>query len=315
MTRILLTRQFPEATVAAAKALGDVTVRPVAAPLQIAEAAEALANYDAIICTLGDDFSDPAFATDSIRCKIIANFGVGYNHIDAGAAKTAGVTVSNTPDTVTDATADIALTLMLMTCRRASEGERFARAGLWEGWQPTQMLGMHMTGKRLGIVGMGRIGQAVAQRGHFGFGMPVIYYNRSRKDVDMPARQVDDLESLMSQADVIVVTVPGGPETHHLIDAAALAQMDDGAVIVNVSRGDVVDEAALIAELETGRIKAGLDVYEAEPFIPEALRVLDNVTLLPHLGTAALDVREAMGQMAVDNVAAVLQDEAAPNAV
>ncbi|MFN2306510.1 MAG: 2-hydroxyacid dehydrogenase [Paracoccaceae bacterium] len=315
MTRILLTRQFPEATVAAAKALGDVTVRPVAAPLQIAEAAEALANYDAIICTLGDDFSDPAFATDSIRCKIIANFGVGYNHIDAGAAKAAGVTVSNTPDTVTDATADIALTLMLMTCRRASEGERFARAGLWEGWQPTQMLGMHMTGKRLGIVGMGRIGQAVAQRGHFGFGMPVIYYNRSRKDVDMPARQVDDLESLMSQADVIVVTVPGGPETHHLIDAAALAQMDDGSVIVNVSRGDVVDEAALIAELETGRIKAGLDVYEAEPFIPEALRVLDNVTLLPHLGTAALDVREAMGQMAVDNVAAVLQDEAAPNAV
>jgi lactate dehydrogenase-like 2-hydroxyacid dehydrogenase len=315
LTRILLTRQFPDATVEAAKALGDVTVRPAAAPLQIAEAAEALANFDAIICTLGDDFSDPAFATDTIRCKIIANFGVGYNHVDAEAAKAAGVAVSNTPDTVTDATADIALTLMLMTCRRASEGERFARAGLWEGWQPTQMLGMHMTGKRLGIVGMGRIGQAVAQRAHFGFGMPVIYYNRSQKDVDMPARQVDDLESLMSQADVIVVTVPGGPETHHLIDAAALGQMDDGAIIVNVSRGDVVDEAALITELETGRIKAGLDVYEAEPFIPESLRVLDNVTLLPHLGTAALDVREAMGQMAVDNVAAVLRDEIAPNAV
>ena len=190
------------------------------------------------------------------------------------------------------------------------------RSGQWLGWLPTQMLGTHVTGKRVGIVGMGRIGQAVAKRCHYGFDMPVIYFNRSFKEVEVPARQVDDLAALMSQADIIVVTVPGGADTFQLIDAAALAEMNSNAVFINVARGDVVDETALIAALSEGRIAAaGLDVYAREPLVPLELREMENVVLLPHLGTAALEIREAMGQMALDNVIAWAAGKAMPTRV
>ena len=308
MKTLLLTRRFPQATIDAARARFDVTIRDRTDGLSVEEAAEALQSYDAILCTLGDRFTDMAFAVPDKRCGVIGSFGVGYNHIDVAAAQAAGIQVSNTPDVLTDATADLAMTLILMVARRAGEGERLVRAGGWDGWHPTQMLGTHVTGKRIGIVGMGRIGQAVARRAHFGFGMKVIYFNRSQKDVDFPARQVDDLHGLMSQSDVVVVTVPGG--NTHLVDADALAQLADGAIFVNVARGDVVDEAALIAELQSGRIAAGLDVYEAEPVVPEALKSLENVVLLPHLGSAALEVREAMGRMALDNI--IAWDEGRP---
>jgi lactate dehydrogenase-like 2-hydroxyacid dehydrogenase len=279
------------------------------------EAAEALASYDAILPTLGDQFTAEAFGGD-IRCKVLANFGVGYNHIDVDAAKAAGVAVSNTPDVVTDATADLAMTLILSACRRAGEGERLVRSGQWLGWLPTQMLGTHVTGKRVGIVGMGRIGQAIARRCHYGFDMPVIYFNRSQKEVEVPSRQVDDLASLMSEADIIVVTVPGGADTRALIDAEAIAQMDPSAVFINVARGDVVDEPALIAALSEGRIAAaGLDVYAREPLVPQELRQMENVVLLPHLGTAALEVREAMGQMALDNIIAWVAGDSLPQRV
>ena len=177
---------------AAARARFDVTLRDQTSGLSVAEAAAALRDYDAILPTLGDAFSADAFGGD-IRCGVLANFGVGYNHIDVAAARAAGVAVSNTPDAVTDATADIGMTLILSTCRRAGEGERLVRAGKWTGWQPTQMLGTHVTGKTVGIVGMGRIGQAVARRCHYGFNMPVLYFNRSPKTVDLPATQVDGL--------------------------------------------------------------------------------------------------------------------------
>lgn len=312
MKRLLLTRTFPQATVDAAHARYDVTQRPEDTPMTEVEAAQALQDYDAILCSIGDQFTGPAFARGG-KCLMIGNFGVGYNHIDTEAAKAAGVHISNTPDVVTDATADIAMTLILMACRRAGEGERLVRNGVWDGWKPTQMLGAHVTGKRLGVIGMGRIGQAVARRAHFGFDMPVIYFNRSSKDVDVPARQVLDLASLMSQSDVVVITVPGG--NTHLIDAGALAEMRDGAVLINVARGDVLDEAALIAELQSGRISAGLDVYENEPQVPDALCALENVVLLPHLGTAALEVREAMGQMALDNIIAWEEGRPLPNGI
>ena len=302
MKTLLMTRVFPADNIAAARARFDVTVRDEVTGMSVEEASDALKSYDAILCSLGDGFTDLAFVDQPLRCGVLANFGVGYNHIDVGAAKAAGVAVSNTPDVVTDATADIALTLILMACRRAGEGERLVRAGRWEGWHPMQMLGTHVTGKRVGIVGMGRIGQAVARRCHYGFGMPVIYYNRSQKEADVPSRQVESLEALMSQADIVVVTVPGGAETRHLVNATALAAADDGTVIVNVARGDVIDEAALIAELQAGRLVAGLDVYEREPVVPETLRALDNVVLLPHLGTAALEVRTEMGAMALENI-------------
>jgi len=304
LKKLLMTRVFPQANIDAAKALFDVTVRDSTVGMTAAEAKAALSAYDAILLTLGDQFTADAFGGD-IRCGVLANFGVGYNHIDVDAAHAAGIAVSNTPDVVTDATADIALTLMLATCRRAGEGERLVRDGKWDGWHPTQMLGQHVTGKRLGIIGMGRIGQAVAKRAHYGFDMPVIYFNRSPKEVDVPSRQVATLHALMSQSDIVVVTVPGGGANTNLIDADALAQMNTTAVFVNVARGDVVDEPALIAALQNNSIAgAGLDVYAAEPSVPDALKALDNVVLLPHLGTAALEVREAMGQMALDNIIA-----------
>lgn len=315
MKKLLITRAMPDATIAAAHARFEVDLRESMDGMMVDEAAAALADYDVILPTLGDQFTAEAFAGD-IRCKVLANFGVGYNHIDVDAARKAGVAVTNTPDAVTDATADLAMTLILSACRRAGEGERLLRSGLWLGWRPTQMLGTHVTGKRLGIVGMGRIGQAVAKRCHYGFDMPVIYYNRSEKEVDVPARQVESLSALMCQADIIVVTVPGGGSNTNMIDAAMLAEMQETAVFINVARGDVVDEAALITVLQEGRIAgAGLDVYAREPLVPQALRDLENVVLLPHLGTAALEVREAMGQMAIDNLIAWDEGAALPNLV
>ena len=281
------------------------------------EMRRALAEFDAVMPTLGDAFSAEVFGhVPRPRCRLLANFGVGYDHIDVDAARSAGIAVTNTPGAVTDATADIAMMLMLMSARRAGEGERLVRAGGWAGWHPTQMLGMHLTGRTVGIVGMGRIGQAVARRCHFGFAMEVRYVSRSAKTLDFPANREGSLTALAAAVDVLVIAVPGGPETRHLIDAGVLAAMQPGAHLVNVARGDVVDEAALIAALEAGRIAgAGLDVYEHEPEVPAALRALENVTLLPHLGTAALDVREGMGMMVLDNVAALAAGQPLPNPV
>ena len=216
MKKLLITRDLPQDVLDAARARFDVTLRESTEGLMPDEAAQALADYDAILPTLGDQFTADAF-DGPVRAGVLGNFGVGYNHIDVAAATKAGVLVSNTPDVVTDATADIAMTLILSACRRAGEGERLLRSGMWLGWSPVQMLGTHVTGKRVGIVGMGRIGQAVARRCHYGFDMPVIYFNRSQKDVDVPARQVETLAALMSQADIIVVTVPGGGSNTNMI--------------------------------------------------------------------------------------------------
>lgn len=310
MKKLLITRGLPQDVLDAARARFDVSLRESTEGLMPDEAAQALADYDAILPTLGDQFTADAF-DGPVRAGVLGNFGVGYNHIDIAAATKAGVLVSNTPDVVTDATADIAMTLILSACRRAGEGERLLRSGMWLGWSPVQMLGTHVTGKRVGIVGMGRIGQAVARRCHYGFDMPVIYFNRSQKDVDVPARQVETLAALMSQADIIVVTVPGGGSNTNMIDAAAIAEMQESAHFINVARGDVVDEAALILALQERRIAgAGLDVYAREPLVPQELRDLENVVLLPHLGTAALEVRAAMGMMALENI--IAWDEGKP---
>lgn len=204
------------------------------------------------------------------------------------------------------------MALILMTARRLGEGERLLRAGNWHGWGPVQMLGTHVSGKTVGILGFGRIGKAIARRCHFGFGMEVLFHNRSPVTADFPARQVDMTTAMA--ADFVVVAVPGGPATHHLISAKTLAYMNKSGVFVNISRGDVVDEAALVAALQAGQIAgAGLDVYEFEPQVPEALKALENVTLLPHLGTACLEVREAMGMMAVANLVAFADGKIPPN--
>jgi hydroxypyruvate reductase len=318
LKKILIARPLPDAVVDVARAHFDVDVRSDTAPLSPDEMRSALRDYDGVMPTLGDMF-DPAVFADvpDARCKILANFGVGYNHINTDAARAAGIAVSNTPGAVTDATADIAMTLMLMSARRAGEGERLVRSGNWEGWHPTQMLGLHLSGKTVGIVGMGRIGQAIARRCHFGFGMDVAYFSRSPKALDFDATSYDDLHQMVGAVDVVVLAVPGDPATHHLIDAGVLAAMRPTAHLINISRGNVVDEAALIAALEAGQIAgAGLDVYEFEPKVPAALIALQNAVLLPHLGTAALEVRTDMGLMAVANLKAFLVDgQVAPNAV
>lgn len=317
--KLLITRPLPTPVVDAAQQAFDVTLRDSNTPLSLAERHAALTGFDLILPTLGDQFDAAVFAAcPTPRARLLANFGVGYNHIDVAAARAAGVMVSNTPGAVTDATADIALTLMLMSARRAAEGERLVRSGQWEGWHPTQLLGLHLSGKHLGVVGMGRIGQAIAKRAHFGFGMRVSYFTRTPRALpDLPeARHVENLHDLLGAVDVVVIALPSSPQTHHLIDAAALAALQPHAHLINIARGDIIDEAALIAALSAKRIGgAGLDVYEHEPTVPQALRDLDNVVLLPHLGTSALEVRTQMGLMALDNLLAFKDGRELPNAL
>ncbi len=317
MKKLFISRPLPTPVVDAAKTHYDVTVRTETHPLGAQELRDSLRNYDAVLPTLRDMYTAEVFANvPDARCKILANFGVGYNHIDVDAATAAGIAVTNTPGAVTDATSDIALMLMLMSARRAAEGERLVRTGQWDGWHPTQMLGLHMSGKTVGIVGMGRIGEAIARRCHFGFGMRVKYFNRSPKQVDLPAEQIGSLTELASQVDFLVAAVPGGAATRHIINTTVFDAMQPHAHFVNIARGDVVDETALIAALQTQSIAgAGLDVYEFEPAVPQALVDLDNVTLLPHLGTAALEVRTDMGLMAVNNLIAFATGAALPNKV
>jgi len=314
--RLFVTRPLSEAVLAPARARFDTVVRAETLPLTAAELRMALAEFDLVLPTLRDVFDAQVFAdVPGPRARLLANFGVGYNHIDVAAARAAGIAVTNTPGAVTDATADIAMTLILMTARRAGEGERLLRAGRWEGWHPTQLLGLHLGGKTVGIIGMGRIGKAIAHRCHHGFGMQVVFYNRSPvSDAGMPAEQVDFDQVL--RADVVVVALAATPETRRLIDVAAFARMKPEAIFVNIARGDIVHEEALVEALRAGQIAgAGLDVYEYEPKVTPALLEMENVTLLPHVGTAALEVRTAMGLMAVDNLIAFAEGRALPNPV
>lgn len=313
--KLLISRTLPPAVMEKARATFDATLRDKDAPMTETEVTEALDSYDMILPTLGDQFTARAISAAKPRAKMLANFGVGFNHIDVDAARAKGIAVTNTPGAVTDATADIALTLMLMTARRAGEGERLVRAGGWSGWHPTQMLGLHLTGKTVGIIGMGRIGQAIAQRCHHGFGCKIVFANRSKKDV-AGATQLDSLAQVAEVADVLVAATPGGAETRHLIGADVFSAMQPHAIFINISRGDVVDEAALIAALQDGKIGgAGLDVYEQEPTVPKALTDMENVVLLPHLGTNTLEVRTSMGMMALDNLAAFVAGKDLPNPV
>ena len=302
----------------AAASAYDVVTRDSHEPMSLEEAKSCLRSCDGAVPTFADAFGARAFtSTRRLKCRILANFGAGYNHIDTAAAAWHGITVTNTPGAVTDATADIALTLILATARRAVEGDRLVRSGSWTGWRPTQMLGAGVTGKTLGVIGMGRIGKAVARRCHFGFGMEVVFHNRSAvADLEFPARQLAAAEDVMSASDFVVITVSGGPASVHLVNAELLGRMQPHATIINVSRGDVIDESALVNALKNRTIAGvGLDVYEFEPKVPEELRQMENVVLLPHLGTSVLEVREAMGFLALENLKAFFAGEEPPNRV
>jgi lactate dehydrogenase-like 2-hydroxyacid dehydrogenase len=268
---------------------------------------EALRSADALLCTVTDKLTAEVLSVEPRRAKILANFGVGFNHIDTEAAKARGLAVSNTPDVLTDATADTALTLLLMVARRAGEGERHVRAGQWTGWRPTHMLGTHVTGKTLGLIGMGRIARAVAQRAHHGFGMRVIYHDPFPPAPDVAkalgAEPRNSLEEVLREAHFVSLHCPATPETRHLMNRERLALMRPEAFLINTARGDVVDEAALVEALQARRIAgAGLDVYEKEPQVTPALLALENVVLLPHLGSATQETRVAMGLRAFENL-------------
>jgi glyoxylate reductase len=265
------------------------------------------AQADAVICTLADPITDDLLAA-APRLKIVANYAVGYNNIDVAAATRRGIVVTNTPDVLTDATADLTWALILAVARRVVEGDRWARSGQWPGWAPTQMLGTDVTGKTLGIIGMGRIGQAVAQRAQ-GFRMPVLY--ASRRPCSPPPGVSTwvhrPIEEVLEQADFLSLHIPLSEATRRLIGSRELARMKSTAFLINTSRGPVIDEAALLAALQQGTIAgAGLDVYEREPVILSGLEQLSNVVLLPHLGSATLDARIKMGMICVENIAAVL---------
>lgn len=311
--KLLITRPIPDKVIEKAKEFFDVEVRNSVLPTSKTELINALQNYDAIITAIGDKFDEEIFfKIRSPRTKIISNFGVGYDHLDLNAASKSKIRVTNTPDVVTDATADIAMTLILMTARRAIEGDKLVRSGNWKGWNPMQMLGTHVTGSTVGIIGMGRIGKAIALRCNMGFGMPVVYYNRSKVDsVDLKnSYQASSLNELLSVSDVVVISIPGGPDTYHLIDKKAFDQMKSGSILINIARGEIVKESDLITALRDKNISgAGLDVYEFEPLVSSKLIDLENVVLLPHLGTAALSVREEMGFIALQNIITILLEK------
>jgi len=318
--RVLATRRWPDDSERRLDAHFDVVRNDSDVPLSRADLAAAMREFDALAPTITDKIDAEMFAQPGRRAQIIASFGVGFEHIDIAAAKAAGVAVTNTPGVLTDATADIALTLLLMAARRAGEGERELRAGKWIGWRPTHLLGHALKGRTLGLVGFGRIGQATAARAHHGFGMKIAYYARREADADVAgplgAVWYRDLNELLAVSDFVSLHVPGGAETRHLIGSQAFARMQRHAILINTARGDVVDEKALVSALRDGTIAgAALDVYQGEPNVSPDLIALENVVLLPHLGSATTETRNAMGFKVVDNLVAWFRGETPPNRI
>lgn len=316
--RVFVTRRVPASVERHLADRYDVRLNPDDRPLSRADLAAAMDAFDVLLPTITDRLDAQVLAAGS-RVKLIANFGAGVEHIDLGAARAAGIAVTNTPDALTETTAELALTLMLMAARRAGEGERRLRAGLWTGWAPTDQLGQGLSGKLLGLVGIGRIAQATAMRAR-ALGMRIGWFGRSAPPAEveatLDARRYPTLEALASEADVLSLHVPGGNATRHMVDAALMARMKPTAILINTARGSVVDEAALAHALRTGVIAAaGLDVYEAEPRVHRELQACENAVLLPHLGSATLETRTAMGMQAAANIAAFAAGEDLPNRV
>ena len=305
--KIVLTRRWPAAVEDLLVNRYDVTLNEQDKPLSATDMQQALTWADALLTTVTDKIDATVLNTPAVNASIIANYGVGYSHIDVSAAKARNIVVTNTPDVLSECTADLALTLMLMVSRRAAEGEREVRSGQWTGWRPTHLMGSKVSGKTLGIVGYGRIGRETARRAHHGFGMDILVFNRSKVDSNTlrenNARQVDTIEELLESVDVVSLHCPGGDENHHLIDEKRLALLKPTAYLINTARGEVIDQNALINALEQKRIAgAGLDVFEGEPHIDPRLVECDNAVLLPHLGSATTETREAMGFRVVKNL-------------
>ena len=316
--RVLVTRRWPEACQTALAERFDVTFNDSDAPMSPQALADALKSFDAVAPTVSDKLTAEMF--DGATAKIVSNYGVGYTNIDVEAAKAAGVVVTNTPGVLTDCTADLAMALLLGAARRLGEGERELRAGNWTGWRPTHMIGTKVTGATLGVIGFGRIGQAVAKRCHHGFDMKVIYYDAFPPPPEVAAalgaEARDSIESVLEEADFVTLHTTGGAENTHLINAERLARMKPSAILINTARGEVIDEAALAAALKAGTIRgAGLDVFEREPAVHPELVECQTALLLPHLGSATGSTREAMGMTALANLTAFFEGREPPNRV
>jgi lactate dehydrogenase-like 2-hydroxyacid dehydrogenase len=307
--KIVVTRRWPQEVEDILVKEFDTTLNLSDVPMTVSELHEALQTADAVCPTVSDKIDAEVLGATNMKATILASNGVGFNHIDLDAAKAAGLTVTNTPEVLTDCTADLAMTLMLMIARRAGEGERHIRGNEWTGWRPTHMMGTSVTGKTLGFIGMGRIARAVAQRAAQGFGMNIIFHDPfppTAADLEgLNATQCNSPDEVYANADFITLHCPGGETTHHLINAEAFGKMKPGAYVINTARGDVIEEQALVDALKSGQIAgAGLDVYEFEPKVSEELASMENVVLLPHLGSATTETRVAMGMRVVDNLRA-----------
>jgi glyoxylate reductase len=304
--KVIVTRRLPQAVETRMAELFDVELNFDDIAMDAAQLADACGRADVLVPTVSDDLPAEIIAGAGPQLKLIANFGTGVDHLDLPAARAKNIVVTNTPGVLTDDTADMVMALILSVPRRIGEGEKLLRAGEWTGWSPTGMLGHRVTGKRLGIVGMGRIGQAVAVRAR-AFGCSIHYHNRERlpaaAEAAVEATYWPTLAAMLARVDIVSINCPLTPETHHLIDDAALRLMQRHVYLINVARGEIIDEAALAAALARGGIAgAGLDVFEREPAVTAELLDMPNVVLIPHLGSATFEGRQDMGEKVIANI-------------
>ena len=317
--RVVVTRKLPDVVETRMMELFDCALNLEDRPFDAAALADAVREAEVLVPTVTDAIDTRVIAAAGPQFKLIASFGTGVDHIDLDAAKAKGITVTNTPGVLTEDTADMTMALILAVMRRIAEGDRLVRAGGWAGWSPTSMLGARLAGKRLGIVGMGRIGQALARRARV-FGLSIHYHNRKRLHPDIEAETGatfwSSLDQMLAHMDIVSVNCPATPATYHLLNARRLKLLRPHAVVVNTARGNVIDEAALVKGLVAREIAgAGLDVYEHEPAVHPRLLELENAVLLPHMGSATLEGRIAMGEKVIVNVKSFVDGHSPPDRV
>ncbi len=316
---VVVTRKLPDPVETRMMELFDTRLNRDDKELTQNELGEAVKNADVLVPTVTDNIEEAVLVQAGPRLKLIASFGTGVDHIDLAAARERGIAITNTPGVLTEDTADMTMALMLAVPRRLVEGEKLIRRGAWTGWSPTSMLGHRIWGKRLGIIGMGRIGQAVAKRAR-GFGLSIHYHNRRRVhpdiEAELEATYWESLDQMLAHMDIVSVNCPDTPATYHLLSARRLKLMRPHVYIVNTSRGEVIDETALTRLLVEGGIAgAGLDVYEHEPAVNPKLTELDNVVLLPHMGSATLEGRVDMGDKVIVNIKTFVDGHNPPDRV
>jgi glyoxylate reductase len=317
--KVVVTRKLPDVIETRLMELFDAKLNVGDKPMSKTELIEAMATADVLLPTVTDRIDASVLSQAGPNLRLIANFGAGVDHIDLATARSRGITVTNTPDVLTEDTADMTMALILAVPRRLAEGERLVRSGKWTGWGPTFMMGRRIWGKRLGIIGMGRIGQAVARRAR-GFGLSVHYHNRRRLhpeiEAELDATYWESLDQMLARMDVISIHCPHTPATYHLLSARRLQLLQPHAYVVNTARGEVIDENALTRMLQKGELAgAGLDVFEHEPAINPKLLELDSVVLLPHMGSATIEARTDMGEKVLVNIKTFVDGHNPPDRV